>query len=138
MVKNQERVAVRFLADPQVGSWTACLVGDSGVTTQGKTLAEAHRRIRDALSLVRPDADAVVFKSQTEWKHHRGLPKDVARALKASVDLRLHALDLQDALEAATRRSAALLRRHSFTVRKAGQLMGITFQRVQQLYAEIR
>jgi predicted RNase H-like HicB family nuclease len=54
-------VTVNFLVDPDTGWFTAVVKEHPEVVTQGETLSVARARVRDALSLVREDAEDLVF-----------------------------------------------------------------------------
>lgn len=108
--------------------WVATAPDVPGCHTQGRTLAEARRRIRDALSLFVPDADRAELVEDVQ------LPATVRKALR---DASARRQDAETARERATgqlRRSARLLVEDlGLSRRDAAELLGISHQRVHQL-----
>lgn len=93
------RYAVRYERDPS-GWWVVTIPEIQGCRTQGRSLAEGRRRIRDALSLFVGEAAA----------ERATLVDDATRAAVGE-----------------------LTRRAGLSVRDAAEMLGISFQRVQQL-----
>jgi hypothetical protein len=106
------------------------------VVTQAKTLAEAHARVRSALSLFRDDAADVVLLGQTVWPEYVdfGLSESALQAIKIETELRLRSLDTEAQLERATYQAVRqLMGQVGQTYRAAGLLLGISHQRVEQI-----
>jgi hypothetical protein len=58
----------------------------------------------------------------------------VLQAVQSESDLRVRLLEMQDELERATRTAIrVLMTTHRYSYRDAGQLLGITHQRVEQI-----
>jgi len=128
------QLLVEYQLDPETNGWTATMPEVPAVVTQGKTLKEAHERVRVALSLFRDDAAEVVLKGRTLWPKAMGISKDALRMVKAEADLRVTALDVEAQLEIATVRAVqVLILEERQTYRAAGSLLGISHQRVEQI-----
>ena len=125
---------VEYRQDPDTNGWTATMPDEPAVVTQGKTLKEAHQRVRAALGLVRDDANEVTLRGQTVWGAGNELSPQALRAVKAEGDLRVRALELSVELERVTADAVrVLIVNEKKTYRAAGQLLGITHQRVEQI-----
>ena len=101
--------------------------GVRGCHTQGRTLEQARRRVREALGLFVSDADRADIVEQIR------LPLRARRAVARGLTARQRAdqerANAAKALQAAVRALAAMgLRR-----RDTGELLGLSHQRVQQL-----
>jgi predicted RNase H-like HicB family nuclease len=114
------------------GWWIAELRGVPGVNSDGRTVADARRRVREALSLVVGEAAAERANLVDDVK----LPADVKRAVRRAVATRTRADKLQAAAQDATRALVKeLTRRYGLSVRDAADLLGVSHQRVQQIKA---
>ena len=119
---------VRYERDAESGWWIAEVPEVQGCRTQGRTINEARRRIREALDLYVDDAATAKLKDDVH------LPPAARRALK-----RLHAakskadLAQQDAAATAEETARVLTRDVGLSVRDAGELLGLSHQRVHQL-----
>jgi predicted RNase H-like HicB family nuclease len=112
------------------GWWTAELRGVPGVNSDGRTIADARRRVREALSLAIGDEPAENAELVDDVK----LPADVRRAVRRAVATRARADKLQAAALAATRTLVKeLTRRHGLSVRDVAEMLDVSHQRVQQL-----
>jgi len=115
------------------GWWIVQVREVPAAITQGRTLVEARRRIREALALA-VNSD-VVARSATLIDDVR-LPRTVRRALRAVSASRVR-------LERERRRLSQanddalfeLIGRLKLSVRDAGELLGLSHQRIQQLKA---
>jgi predicted RNase H-like HicB family nuclease len=113
------------------GHWIATVRGVVGCHTYGRTIEEARRRIREALSTAVDDADVSALAD------HVKLPKPVERKLAAARALRREAEERQaKASKAARKVVRALVSEIGLSVRDAGTLLGISGQRVQRLTQE--
>ena len=128
---------VEYRQDPENDWWTATVREVPEVVTQGKTLTEAHGRVRKAIELVRGAQESMAYvplTGETVWDNRDDLDNDVRQVAKAEADLRVHLLDTEDKLEVATQRAVTVLvKERGFSYRVAGKLLGITHQRVEQI-----
>jgi predicted RNase H-like HicB family nuclease len=111
------------------GWWVASVKGMRGCHTQGRTVDEARRRIREALELFVDGARKATLVDDVK------LPRDAAQAVRAYASLRKKA-DLEDRRAAlAARRAVRVLRagRLKMSARDAARLLGLSHQRVHQL-----
>lgn len=121
------RYTVRYTRDA-AGWWVASVPKVRGCHTQGRTLEEARRRIREALGLAVANADAAVLVDDVR------LPREIRRTMAQSRTARTRAERAQQDAKAATTAAVRLLRRRlKMTVRDAGALLGLSHQRVHQL-----
>ena len=111
------------------GWWVASVRGVRGCHTQGRTVDEARRRIREAMELFVSNARSAKLVDDVK------LPPTAAKAIRAYVSLRKRA-DQEDRRAAlAARRAVRLLRggRLKMSARDAARLLGVSHQRVHQL-----
>lgn len=116
----------------EAGFWVASVRGVRGCHTQGRTVDEARRRIREALTLYVDDA------ASAELVDNVKLPATAAKAIRTYTVLRRRA-DQQDRHAAvAARRAVRLLRsgKLKMSARDAARLLGVSHQRVHQLTTE--
>ena len=110
------------------GAWTVDVPDVPGCHTWGETLRQARRYAREALSLWVDDAE------DAELVEELRLPERTRRAVDESKDARARADREQQQATQRTRRAAAVLVNDlGLTLRDAGELLGLSFQRVQQL-----
>ena len=111
------------------GWWVATVRRVRGCHTQGRTVDEARRRIREALSLFVDDA------ASAELVDHVKLPVAVARAIREYALLRRKAAAEDRRASAAARRAVRVLQRGKLkmSARDAASLLGLSHQRVHQL-----
>jgi predicted RNase H-like HicB family nuclease len=110
------------------GAWLARVPSVRGCHTYGRTLDQARRRIREALSLWVDDADKAEFDEEVR------LPTHVRRAINASRVRRREADAKRAAAQEATARAARrLIDDCHIGLRDAAELLGLSHQRVQQL-----
>lgn len=123
------RYVVTYARD-EGGWWIAELRGVPGVNSDGRTVADARRRVREALSLAIGDDAA----ERAELVDDVKLPATLKRAVRRAVATRAKADKLQVAAQEATRTLVKqLTRRYGLSVRDAADLLGVSHQRVQQL-----
>ena len=110
------------------GAWIATVPDVPGAHTYGRSLRQARTRIREALSLWVDDAD----DAELDYKIH--LPaaaRDVVRRASAA---RSEAARASDRATASTEEAATMLARDfGFSLRDAGELLGLSHQRMQQI-----
>jgi predicted RNase H-like HicB family nuclease len=124
---------VRYERD-ETGWWVAQVKEAPAAITQGRTIAEARRRIREALALaLDDDAAAKRAKLIDDVK----LPADVRRALEDARAARARLADESKKAQKSTAKAVrTLLESMHLSVRDAGDLIGISPQRVHQLAHE--
>lgn len=109
------------------GYWFVDFPDVPGCHTQGRTLRAARERMRDALSLFVPDADTAQIVEDLQ------LPNDALGAVRRSAQLRAHATEAQQESQVATRDAVRSLLEAGLTLRDAGEVLGLSYQRVHQL-----
>jgi predicted RNase H-like HicB family nuclease len=110
------------------GAWVARVPGVPGCHTHGRTLSQARERIREALSLWVEDADSAEVVEEIR------LPSEARQAIRRSAAARTRAERGREDAQLATSAAARLLvERLGLGVRDAGELLGLSYQRVQQL-----
>jgi predicted RNase H-like HicB family nuclease len=124
---------VRYERD-EAGWWIAQVKEAPAAITQGRTIAEARRRIREALGLaLGDDAAAQRFRLVEDVK----LPADARRALREARAARARlAAESKKAQDSTAKAVRTLLKGMHLSVRDAGELIGISPQRVHQLAHE--
>ncbi|MFF5172165.1 helix-turn-helix domain-containing protein [Micromonospora sp. NPDC000089] len=112
------------------GDWWAIRVDElAGVFSQARRLDQVEAMAREAIALmldIAPDSFDVVV--------HPEVPGEVARARQARTELR----QAERSAEEATRLAARALLSEGYTVRDAGELLGISPQRVSQITRDAR
>jgi predicted RNase H-like HicB family nuclease len=111
------------------GWWVASLRGVRGCHTQGRTVEEARRRIREAMRLFIDNGDTAKIVDEVK------LPADARKAVDRYAKLRRKAAEEDRRAAAAARRAVRLLRggRLKISARDAARLLGLSHQRVHQL-----
>ena len=111
------------------GWWVAAVRGVRGCNTQGRTVDEARRRIREALELFVDNARKVTIVDDVR------LPTGAARAVRVYATLRKKAEEDERRAALAARRAVRVLRtgRLKMSARDAARLLGLSHQRVHQL-----
>jgi predicted RNase H-like HicB family nuclease len=109
------------------GLWVACVKGIAGCHTQGRTIAQARGRIREALALFDERADKAQLLDDVR------LPGEVnrlvsaqrlARSRQEAVDAKLRELNVKAA--------RALTKQVGLSLRDAGELLGASQESVRQ------
>lgn len=112
----------------QSGWWVATVKGVPGCHTQGRSIEQARARIREALEVAVEDLSGFKLKEQMK------LPSKVKEVLaKRESAQRKLAEDEAKAQELTRRAVKTLVRDLDLSVRDAGDLLGLSHQRVQQL-----
>lgn len=110
------------------GWWIARIASVQGVHSNGRTIAEARRRVREALSLAIDDADSAVLEDDIR------LPQGVKVALRRQAEARERAELARTAATRAQRDVAKLLVDDvELSLRDAGELLGVTQTMVKKL-----
>jgi predicted RNase H-like HicB family nuclease len=110
------------------GAWLARVPKIRGCHTYGRTLDQARARVREALGLWIDDADRVEFVEEVV------LPARAKNAIRTSKEQRKHAEATRNAAQSSTAKAAhTLVDELHLGLRDAGELLGLSHQRVQQL-----
>jgi predicted RNase H-like HicB family nuclease len=111
------------------GAWIAHVRGVRGCHTHGRTLDQVRRRIREALSLWVEDAQSAELPEQIR------LPSDARQAIRRSSAARTRAEQGRNDAQSTTAAAAHLLvEQLGLGVRDAGELLGLSHQRVQSWF----
>jgi predicted RNase H-like HicB family nuclease len=127
MVEGMRRFTVRYERD-EGGWWVATVPRLRGCHTQGRTLDEARRRVREAMALFIEDAESVEIRDQIR------LPKDVQRTIRRVAEVRRTAAKLRKQSAGALEKAVdQLSRRLNLSTRDQADLLGLSHQRIQQI-----
>ncbi|MGO8993776.1 MAG: type II toxin-antitoxin system HicB family antitoxin [Polyangiaceae bacterium] len=108
--------------------WFARIASLDGCHTQGRTIAQARERIRDALSLFDEQADRAVLVDDVR------LPKTLAAELRSALAEKRRVDAAVARVQATVRRLARSLTRDvGVSLADTGELLGVSKQRVQQM-----
>ncbi len=115
-------------ARDESGAWIARVPDVPGCHTHGRTLEQARRRIREALSLWVDDAEHARLDEQIR------LPANVRAAVRRSRTARQQAERQRARAQEETAETArTLVEQLNLGLRDAAELLGLSHQRVQQL-----
>lgn len=110
------------------GWWVASIRAVPGCHTQGRTISQARRRIREALSLFVDNSNSAVLVDKVR------LPAGIKHLLNKVETSRKRAELEKNTLGMLTLDAAkALTQELGVSVRDAGELLGLSHQRIQQL-----
>ena len=109
------------------GSWLARIPSIRGCHTYGRTLEQARTRLREALGLWIDRPEHAVIEEAIR------LPADLRTAIQRSRRTREHAEWERENAQEQTRAAAEALVGEGLSLRDAGELLGLSHQRVQQL-----
>ena len=123
---NKRTISIVLTKD-ETNWWTITVPDVPGCLTQGRTLEQSMRRVREALELFEVELDKVDLVEQVV------LPAKVRRAVATSQAARKRAEEEQARAQSALRTAVETLRDFGVSVRDAGKLLGLSHQRVQQL-----
>jgi len=132
---GQEAMTFKVVMEPDGTGWHAWIPEVRGCRTWGRSLTEARRNVREALSLcedVIPNAEEVartaVFVEDVR------LPGGARRKLTAYAHARRAADEKAGRARIAAEQAAvALVREAGVSLRDAGELLGLSRERVRQL-----
>ena len=109
------------------GLWVAHVKGIAGCHTQGRTIAQARDRIREALALFDEHADKARLEDDVR------LPGDVNRLVSAQRSARSKQEAMEAELRALNVKAARVLtKRVGLSLRDAGELLGASQKSVRQ------
>jgi predicted RNase H-like HicB family nuclease len=128
-VASVKRASYRVILErDESGAWIAWVPRVRGCHTYGRTLEQARRRVREALGLWIEDAKTVELVEDVR------LPAEARDAIRRSRRARREAEKGRTKAQAATTEAVrALVNELDLGVRDAGELLGLSHQRVQQL-----
>jgi predicted RNase H-like HicB family nuclease len=113
------------------GWWLARIPSVHGCHTQGRTLDQARRRLREALGLWIDDPQRVVFDE--EIRLPRGYKAVITRSRRARERAEQERAQAQ---QETTNAARTLVGELGIGMRDAGELLGLSHQRVQQLVSD--
>jgi len=138
--KVAARMTYKVLYAPEGTKWTATIPEVQGCHTWGRSLSEARKRIRDALACSLDDLserEAERVARGAELIEEVKLPARARRTLAACRAKREHLTRAQAELRVESRRAALELTRDvGISLRDAGELLGLSQERVRQLLAK--
>ena len=112
----------------ETGAWIAHAVDIRGCHTYGSTIAQARSRIREALSLFVDDADSALLVEEIH------LPAAARAAVRRSERARTRLeTSRAEAGEATAQAARTLVEELHLGLRDAGELLGLSHQRIQQI-----
>jgi predicted RNase H-like HicB family nuclease len=110
------------------GWWVAAVKHVQGCHTQGRTLAQARQRIREALELFIDNAKTVRLIDDVK------LPQPARQVLRRCQSARKRVKELEsESLQLTQQAARTLTKELALSVRDAGDLLGLSHQRVHQL-----
>jgi predicted RNase H-like HicB family nuclease len=122
-----KQYTVKYERD-ETGWWNGEVKEVQGCRTQGRTIAQVRRRIRDALALFVSDAKAASLAD------HVVLPSQARRTLATYRQARLKADREYARAQASTLQAVRVLtKRLGLSTRDASEILGLSHQRIQQL-----
>lgn len=129
-VKAKSKYAVSLARDKR-GWWVATVSEVPGCHTQGRTIEQARERVREALQawfdLEGPYAGKLVGSVE--------LAKPILRAISCAEEARERARSAEGVASERTREAILAMVEMGLSLRDAGELLGVTRQRAQQLAA---
>ena len=127
-VKRTKTYHIAYERDDS-GWWIASVKEIKGCHTQGRTVDEARRRIREALGLFVDDAATATLRDAVK------LPAKAQKVIGAYRTTRARADSEESRARKAARRAVRVLSRKplGLSARDAGTLLGLSHQRVHQL-----
>jgi predicted RNase H-like HicB family nuclease len=109
------------------GVWLARVPSIRGCHTYGRTLEQARIRLREALGLWIDRPDQALIEEEIR------LPAELRKAIQRSRHSRARAEREREHAQGETRAAAEALADEGVSLRDAGELLGLSHQRVQQL-----
>jgi predicted RNase H-like HicB family nuclease len=110
----------------ETGLWLARIQGVPGCHTQGRTLAQARERIREALSLFDDHAPSARLEDDVR------LPVPATRLVHAQRQARSRQAAMEVRLRELTVKAAGALTRQGLSLRDTGELLGVSQESVRQ------
>jgi predicted RNase H-like HicB family nuclease len=123
--ERKRKVKAVFEREPD-GWWIAYVPSVPGCHTQGRTLAQARERIKESVAVSLDDPVPVLLQEVR-------LPKKIEGVLLTLKAARVKADDAEAKANEASKRAARLLDEWGVSLRDAGELLGLSHQRVAQI-----
>lgn len=112
------------------GLWSACVKEETGVRTQGRSISEARSRVREALAAAIGASRAAAAQLVDAIE----IPAKMRRAIENLKKAQQRAEQRQQIASKFARKIAReLVRERGLSLRDAGEVMGVSGGRVQQL-----
>jgi len=131
-VKPKSKYALSLARDER-GWWVATIPEVPGCYSQGRTIEQARERVREALQawfdLAGPYAGKLVDSVE--------LAKPILRAIASAEEARERARSAEELASERTRDAIVAMVETGLSLRDAGELLGVTRQRAQQLAASV-
>ena len=118
--KKKYEVAVEKDED---GLWVATVKGLAGVHSQARTLAVVEERIREA----------ILAAGEPAGELHMAYPREVWAPVHAADEARNPSMRAAELAQAKMLEAVRELKKRGLSVRDAAHIIGVSFQRVQQL-----
>jgi predicted RNase H-like HicB family nuclease len=133
--KLADRMTFKVVYEPDGSGWHARIPAVAGCLTWGRSLSEARRNIREALATCAdlfddPDAIARAADFEEDVRLPGPARKKLTEYTKARRRAETEQRRAQDAAEHAAR---ALVKQAGVSLRDAGELLGLSRERVRQL-----
>jgi predicted RNase H-like HicB family nuclease len=131
-MKPKNKYAVSLARDER-GWWVATLSEIPGCHSQGRTIEQARERIREAIQawfdLREPYTGELVDSVE--------LAKALRRAISSAEEARKRARSAEEVASERTREAVVAIVETGLSFRDAGELLGVTRQRAQQLASSV-
>jgi len=127
-----KRYMVRYELD-ESGTWVATIPKLPGCVTQGRSIAQARRRIREALAAYTGDDRAARAAELVDDIDVRALGSQNAELVGKLARERADLEARKRSVTRSTAHAARKLAKAGLSVRDVGELLGLSHQRVQQL-----
>lgn len=127
MVETMNTYTIEYKRD-ETGWWVAKVKEVKGCHTQGKSIAQARRRIREALGLFVNNANRADFVEDVI------LPPGVRTLVKQVLSAREKVKHEEEKVQSSMQEAARVLTGEvGISRRDAGEVLGLSYQRVQQI-----
>ncbi len=131
-MKAKRFYTVRYDRDPS-GWWVVTVPEVQGCLTQGRSIAQGRRRIREALALFIDEGLAETVELRDDVR----LPGAVQRKLRQVARAREQADHARRSAQEEMRAAVTqLVRDAGYSFRDAAEMLGVSHQRVQQMVGE--
>lgn len=127
MAEQMSEYTVQYKKD-DTGWWIASIKQVRGCHTQGRTIEQARKRIREALGLFIDDADDCTLIDEIV------LPASARTLVRQVISTRKRAEEENLRLQKSTAQAAKVLTKNAgLSVRDVGEILGLSHQRIHQL-----